>query len=135
MSDFYIRPDEPHRQYSPGDLVKGAVVLIVVKPVRVTHLVVRLHGHVRVFNTPNATGGGVFPDGGFGGAAGTRRGGEYPRNGYTPLFEDEVTLCGEGRLEVGRYEFRFELEFPTKGVPSSIDVCVNECHLLSAQSH
>lgn len=102
--------------------MKGAVVLTVVKPVRVTHLVVRLHGHVRVFKTANAPGAGVYQDNGFLGTGRGKRGSEYSGNGYASLFEDEITLCGEGRLDVGRYEFNFELDFPSKGLPSSIDV-------------
>lgn len=125
LSEFYIRPDEPHRQYAPGDVVKGAVVLTVVKPVRVTHMVVRLHGHVRVFNTANAPGNAINFDGGFMGTGRMKKGNEQPNHGYASLFEDEITLCGEGRLDVGRYEFNFELDFPSKGVPSSIDVCTD----------
>ncbi|KAI9874197.1 MAG: ph-response sensor protein [Pleopsidium flavum] len=121
LSEFYIRPDEPYRQYAPGDVVKGAVVLTVLKPVRVTHLVVRLHGHVRVFKTANAPGDGVYHDNSFIGTGRGKRGNECSGNGYASLFEDENTLCGEGRLDVGRYEFNFELDFPSKGVPSSID--------------
>lgn len=105
--------------------MKGAVVLTVVKPVRVTHLVVRLHGHVRVFNTANAPGDGISPDSGSFGTGRLRKGNEQRRTGYASLFEDEITLCGEGRLDVGRYEFNFELDFPSKGVPSSIDVYFN----------
>lgn len=33
-------------------------------------------------------------------------------------------LSGDGRLDVGRYEFKFDLVFPDKiDLPSSIDVC------------
>src|ERR1700728_68230 len=53
LADFHIRPLEPHRQYSPGDVVKGLVVLTVVKPIRITHLTVALHGIVRVFKSSN----------------------------------------------------------------------------------
>src|SRR5277367_1982619 len=58
LADFHIRPHEPHRQYSPGDVVKGLVVLTVVKPIRVTHLTVALHGIVRVFKSPNVRSSG-----------------------------------------------------------------------------
>ncbi|EOA80740.1 uncharacterized protein SETTUDRAFT_24256, partial [Exserohilum turcica Et28A] len=47
--------------------------------------------------------------------------GSYFGNGFVSLFEDEVVLCGEGRLSEGIYHFNFELEFPSKGLPSSID--------------
>lgn len=103
--------------------MKGAVVLTVVKPLRVTHLVVRLHGHVRVFNTATAPGDGISPASGFIGTGRMKKGNEQLKHGHASLFEDEITLCGEGRLDVGRYEFNFELDFPSKGVPSSVDVC------------
>lgn len=48
--------------------------------------------------------------------------------GRVNLFEDEQTLSADGRLEPGRYEFNFDLLFPSKGLPSSIDVC--KFHLL-----
>jgi hypothetical protein len=119
LSDFHVRLDEPHRQYSPGDIVKGAVILTVVKPIRITHLTVALHGFVRVYKRPN--GEGESP-GGPGLVQGSTRKSQYFGNGHASLFQDEVTLCGEGRLDVGVYEFNFELDFPKKGLPSSIDV-------------
>jgi hypothetical protein len=119
LIDFQIEPDEPYRQYSPGDVVKGAVVLAVVKPVRVTHLTVCLHGTVRVFKHPN---GANEPMSDTGPVASSRRT-QYFGNGHASLFQDEQTLCGEGRLEPAEYRFNFELEFPSKGLPSSIDVC------------
>ncbi len=120
LTDFYIRPDEPHRKYSPGDLVKGAVILTVVKPIRLTHLTVCLHGFVRVFKNPNSA-NEPLPDPGLT-ASSNRKKSQYFGNGHASLFQDESTLCGEGRLDIGVYEFNFELEFPTKGVPTSIDV-------------
>ncbi|KAJ3501145.1 hypothetical protein NM208_g16994 [Fusarium decemcellulare] len=42
-------------------------------------------------------------------------------NGLASLFQDEQVLSGEGRLEPGRYEFGFNLMFPEKDLPSSID--------------
>jgi hypothetical protein len=121
LTDFHIRADEPHRQYSPGDLVTGAVVLTIVKPVRITHITVRLHGTVRVFKNPNDANEPVAVNPELA-AAGDPRKTQYFGNGHASLFNDEVTLCGEGRLEAGIYEFKFELEFPKKGLPTSIDV-------------
>ena len=118
LTDYHIHLDEPHRQYSSGDLVKGAVVLTVVKPIRLTHLTVTLHGFVRVYKRAN--GDGEPPSTGL--IQGNTRKSQYFGNGHASLFQDEVTLCGEGRLDVGVYEFNFELEFPKKGLPSSIDV-------------
>ncbi|KAK5635489.1 hypothetical protein RRF57_011201 [Xylaria bambusicola] len=54
LADFHIRLKEPHRQYSAGDHVQGSVVLSVVKPIRVTHLTVTLHGYVRAFKSASA---------------------------------------------------------------------------------
>ena len=122
LTDFFIRADEPHRQYSPGDLVKGAVVLTVVKPIRITHLTVCLHGFVQVFKNPNGVNEPLPNDTGFTASSNPRKS-QYFGNGHASLFQDEQTLCGEGRLEAGIYEFNFELEFPRKGLPTSIDVC------------
>ncbi|THC88705.1 hypothetical protein EYZ11_011851 [Aspergillus tanneri] len=54
LADLNIQPLEPYRQYYPGDIVKGLVVLTVVKPVRITHLTVALHSFVRIFKSPSA---------------------------------------------------------------------------------
>lgn len=122
ISDFHIQSDDPHRHFSPGDLVKGSVFLTVHKPVRVTHIVICLHGFVKVFRRPNAPGEGTPKDGGFMGTGRGKRGTEYYGNGFASIFEDELVLCGEGRLDVGVYAFKFELELPYSGIPSSIDV-------------
>ncbi|PKS06567.1 hypothetical protein jhhlp_007315, partial [Lomentospora prolificans] len=112
--DFHIRPDEPHRTYSAGDHVHGAVILVVTKPFRITHLVVALHGFVRVWKGPSAVDDRPVP-------SGTSRE-QLPPKGYASLFQDEQVLSGDGKLDVGRYEFKFDLVFPTKvDLPSSID--------------
>ncbi len=46
---------------------------------------------------------------------------EYFGNGYARLFDEEVVLCGEGRV-LGEYQFRFGMVLPSKNLPSSIDV-------------
>lgn len=100
--------------------MRGAVVLTVVKPIRLTHLTVCLHGFVRVFKSPNGA-NDPLPDLGLTASSNPRKS-QYFGNGHASLFQDEVTLCGEGRLDIGVYEFNFELEFPRKGLPSSVDV-------------
>ena len=125
LSDWYIRPDEPHRQYAPGDVVKGAVVLTAVKPIRVTHLLVELHGGVRVFKGAGdrsarngrdwsmlRTNGKIVDDDDD----------DDHRDGAESVMRDEVVLCGQGRFEPGTYHFHFELAFPDRALPSSIDV-------------
>ncbi|ESZ97917.1 hypothetical protein SBOR_1682 [Sclerotinia borealis F-4128] len=119
LADFQIEPLEPHRRYAPGDLVRGAVVLTVVKPVRITHLTVCLHGFVHVYKNANGANEPLPDTAAF--ASGNPLKSQYFGNGYCSLFQDEMTLCGEGRLEAGVYRFNYELEFPTKGIPTSVD--------------
>lgn len=123
VAEYYIRPKEPHRQYSPGDKVEGTVVLTVTKPLRISHLVVCLHGFVKVYNSARSPGQSVSRDGGLSGGGIGKRGSAYFGDGFASLFENEIALCGEGRLEPGSFEFQFSLEFPSKGIPSSISVC------------
>jgi hypothetical protein len=125
IADFHIRPAEPHRKYGAGDQVQGAVVLTVVKPVRITHLVVSLHGHMRVYKGLNVPTNEPIIDPAEAlttSGRGSRH--KHLGNGCVRLFQDEQTLSGDGRLEPGKYEFNFNLLFPTSGLPSSIDVRV-----------
>ncbi|RYP76174.1 hypothetical protein DL771_001998 [Monosporascus sp. 5C6A] len=120
LADFHIRLKEPHRQYSAGDHVKGHVVLSVIKPIRITHLTVALHGYVCAFKNAGAAAqlGPANP------AIASSNGGRsfrYHGNGHASLFQDEQVLCGDGRLKPMRYEFEFDLLFPSKGLPSSIE--------------
>ena len=124
FTEVFIETDEPYRQYSPSDLVKGCVNIKVDKAVNVTHLVVCLHGFVKVFTNSRVPGQSVPRDGaplGTGNGA-SKKGAEYFGNGFASLFEEEVVLCGQGRLLPGAYKFKFELELPSEGLPSSIDV-------------
>ncbi len=118
-----IRLDEPFRQYTTGDTIKGAIHVTFGKPLRITHLVIRLHGFVKVFNRAQLPGQEQSYDENRLTSAngGGRRGMEYFGNGYARLFEEEAVLCGEGRV-LGEYEFRFEMVLPSKNMPSSIDV-------------
>ncbi|KAL2757570.1 hypothetical protein ACRALDRAFT_1074560 [Sodiomyces alcalophilus JCM 7366] len=116
LADFHINPSEPHRQYSAGDKVYGSVIVTVVKPIRITHLTVSLHGYVRVYKGPTVADRDQANP-----ALSGYPSARYHGNGYASLFQDEQVLAGEGRLEASKYEFRFELQFPEKGLPSSID--------------
>ncbi|CAO2649137.1 Nn.00g100860.m01.CDS01 [Neocucurbitaria sp. VM-36] len=120
-TEFYIQSDDPHRQYSPGDIISGTVIIKIIKPLRITHLVVSLHGYAQVFKNPNAPGDAYKNYCTTVGSGKGKKAGSYFGNGFVSLFEDEVVLCGEGRLSEGVYHFNFELEFPSKGLPSSID--------------
>ncbi|KAI0404804.1 hypothetical protein F4802DRAFT_212776 [Xylaria palmicola] len=119
LADFHIRLKEPHRQYSAGDHVRGSVVLSTTKPIRVTHLTVALHGYVRAFKSASAAAQLVAVNPAIASHGG--RNGRYHGNGHASLFQDEIVLCGEGRLQASRWEFEFELQFPDLELPSSID--------------
>jgi hypothetical protein len=109
-TEFYIQSDDP------------TAILKIVKPLRITHLVVSLHGYAQVFKNPNSPGDAYKSYCSTVGTGKGKKAGGYFGNGFVSLFEDEVVLCGEGRLKEGVYHFNFELEFPSKGLPSSIDV-------------
>lgn len=124
IADFHIKAQDPHKQYSPGETVKGCVVVKVVKPVRVTHVSVCLHGFAQVYRTPGATADQLRGNTNRIGRAQGRgkKSGEYFGNGFASLFEDESVLCGDGRLDEGVYRFDFEVQFPDDmDLPSSID--------------
>jgi len=122
IPDFYVQAEDPHKSYSAGDIVRGSVIVKIVKPVRVTHIVVALHGYVQVYKTPNSP-----PSEGFRahnsllGKGRGKKSGEYFGNGFATLFEDEHVVCGDGRLAEGAYRFDFEMIFPKENLPSSID--------------
>lgn len=121
--EFYVQADDPHKQYSPGDLITGSVVLKIAKPIRLTHIVVSLHGYVQVYKTPNAPPAEPYRllNTRSGGKRGTKSG-AYFGDGFATLFEEEEVLCGDGRLAEGQYKFEFRLKFPDESMPSSIDV-------------
>lgn len=104
-----------------GDHVRGSVILVIVKPVRITHLTVALSGYVRVHKDPalgakaQSVTPSLLPQG-------SSERPEFHGNGLASLFQDEQVLSGDGRLDAGKYEFGFDLVFPSKGLPSSIDV-------------
>ncbi|KAF2769884.1 hypothetical protein EJ03DRAFT_243788, partial [Teratosphaeria nubilosa] len=119
--DFSIEIDDPHRHYSPGETLTGSVKLRVTKATRVTHIAVYLHGYVQVYKNPGSSPEGYRGNSAYLGPGKGSRGGEYFGNGFASLFEDESILCGDGRLAEGSYQFNFELDFPDRNLPSSID--------------
>ena len=126
IAGFCIEPEHQWKTYGPGDLVKGSVLLTVAKGLDVTHLVACLHGYAKVYKQQVVPGESVVADGILDIRGGTQ-GVEYRGNGLVSLFQDEVPLCGDGFLKKGIYMFGFELEFPARSLPSSIDV---RCPLL-----
>lgn len=86
-----------------------------------THLTVALHGFVRVLKTAAPPGEAIISEPAVPLANSKRS--QYTGNGHASLFNNEVTLCGEGRLEPGIYEFEFNEPLPARDLPTSIDVC------------
>lgn len=121
IGEYYIQPDDPHRQYGPGDVIKGSIILKVLKPLRVTHITVCLHGFVQVYKSANNPGENYRAYTGSSTPGRTSRTG-YFGNGFASLFQDEIALCGEGRLGEGTYQFGYELVFPKDRLPSDIEV-------------
>lgn len=124
ISDYSIELDEPLRRYGPGDTIKGTIVLDVARPLGITHIVVALFGYLEVFKNHSRNKTGVRDSAArVASGKGKRWVSEYYGDGFASLFEDEVVLCGEGRLDPKSYHFRFELDFPKNlKIPSSIDV-------------
>ena len=129
VNEYCIELDEPHRQYGPGDTVKGKVVLDVARPLGITHVVLSLFGYVEVFKHHAATKRHTRTSASrVASGRGKRWVSEYYGDGFASLFEEEIVLCGEGRLDPKLYHFRFEVDFPTTlSLPSSIDVSRPHC--------
>lgn len=122
LTDFHIQTEEPYRQYGPGDLVKGSVLVTVHTPIRITHIVLSLHGFVKVYRGANPCGDRPPRDAGALSPGRGTRGPAFVRNGLATIFEDEAILCAEGRLVPNTYAFAFALQFPSQRMPTSIDV-------------
>jgi len=119
--ELAVEPEDRFRIYSPGQLVKGHVVLTVLKGFDITHLVVALHGYAKVYKHQIAPGEGLPALESLVQAKGTR-GVEYHGNGLASLFQEEQVLCGSGFLKKQVYKFAFEIPFPPRNIPSAIDV-------------
>ena len=117
VAEFSVSIDDELRQFAPGDSVTGTVLVRIARPTRVTHISVCLHGFAQVFRHAGVPGERYRP-----GAARHQRSSDAATSGFAALFEDEVVLCGDGRLTERTYKFKYELIFPEEGLPSSIDV-------------
>lgn len=121
MFDIAIEPEDPFRVYSPGQTVKGHVTLTVSKGFDITHLVIALHGYAKVYKHQIPPGEGLpAPEGLMNGKG--PRGPQYHGNGLASLFQHEQVLCGNGFLKKQVYKFAFEVPFPSRSLPSTIDV-------------
>lgn len=128
IKDFSIRLEEDGisqgiKQYGPGDTVKGKVILDVARPLGVTHVVVRLSGFVDVFKNHKQRVSQSSENGRMSKRRGRRWTSEYFGDGFASLFEDEIVVCGDGRLDPRPWHFEFSIRFPSQlDLPSSIKV-------------
>lgn len=120
MFEVTIEPEDPFKIYSPGESVKGHIVLTVTKGFDITHLVVALQGFARVYKHQVTPGDGL-PDADALVHGKGSRDFEYHGNGLATLFQEEQILCGSGFLKKAVYKFAFQLQFPAKSMPSTID--------------
>lgn len=123
IAEFSIEPDHPYKVYAPGESVTGHVLLNVAKGFDITHLVVCLHGYAKVYKNQIVPGEGVLASKPIDIRPGNQDV-EYLGHGTLSLFQDEIALCGDGFLKKSIYKFGFELQFPARSLPSSIDVCL-----------
>lgn len=119
--DLTVEPEDPFRIYSPGQAVRGHVILTVAKGFDITHLVIALHGYAKVYKHQVAPGEKLpVPEGLVTGKG--PRGFQYHGDGLATLLQSEQILCGSGFLKKQVYKFAFELPFPKQSLPSTIDV-------------
>lgn len=124
VNGFSIELEEKGlRTYGPGDVVSGTVVLDVARPLGVTHVTVSLTGFVDVFKNHRSRARAPSEAEHNKRSRGNRWTSEYYGDGFASLFEQEVVICGEGRLDPKTYHFQFEIAFPSQlSLPSSIEV-------------
>ena len=103
--------------------VKGSINFTAHKSIRLTHLVVQIHGFVKVFKNATPPGEGIPAEASAGGSG--LRGVRTRGNSFAKIFEDEQVLCGAGTLGPGRYQVPFHVKFPAAALPSSLDVCTS----------
>lgn len=120
MFELSIEPEDAFKVYSPGESVKGHIVLTVLKGFDITHLVVGLHGYARVYRNQVTPGEGHPLAEAIVNGKGSR-GFEYHGSGLLSLFQEEQVLCGSGFLKKQVYKFAFELKFPERSLPSTIE--------------
>ena len=126
VSEYTIELQEPYKTFSPGDRIRGHVVLNVERPVRITHLTICLHGAVKVLKNGRIPGESTSRWRSYLATGQGKWGEAYFGNGLAALFKDEVVLAGEGYLSASSYIFNFDLELPADRLPSSIDVsCIS----------
>ncbi|KAF8538478.1 hypothetical protein BDD12DRAFT_917680 [Trichophaea hybrida] len=126
VTDFSIELDDPHRVYSPTDIITGYVCVTVERALAVTHLTASLVGSVNVCTSTREAGSRKHGNGNWSiGLDGRRTGNCAAGYGNFNICWDEMVLCGEGRLEPGVYKFGFELVFcklpGIAGLPTSLD--------------
>jgi arrestin-related trafficking adapter 9 len=120
MFEVAVEPEDAFKVYSPGETVRGHIILTVLKGFDITHLVVALQGYARVYKHQITPGDGLPVADSIVNSKGSK-GFEYHGNGVASLFQDEQILCGSGFLKKAVYKFAFDLQFPAKSMPSTVE--------------
>lgn len=99
LDNFFIELHEPHRQFAPGDLVRGNVVLVLQRKQRVQTIQATLKGTIIIRN-PLIKG----------------------KTAKYTLFDDEIVLYNDdSELPPGEHNFAFEFSLPTEGIYTSVE--------------
>lgn len=103
LDTFYIHLKEPHRQYAPGEKLRGSVILVLDKDQRVQGVRCTFEGHIAIKN-PLVKG----------------------KTSKSTLFEDEIVLYTDAEeddevLRRGEHTFTFEFLLPERGLYTSIE--------------
>jgi hypothetical protein len=122
ITDLIIDTADPHRTYAPGDSVRGDVSFTAHKAIKITHLVVQLHGFVKIYKNATPPGEGIPAEASAMNSFQNFRAGRSRAIGCAKIFEEEQVLCGQGTLGPGRYQVPFNVRFPAAPLPSSLDV-------------
>lgn len=101
LDTFYIHLKEPHRQYAPGEKLRGSVILVLDKDQKIQNVKCTFQGHIIIKN-PLVKG----------------------KTSKSMLFEDEIVLYTDEEDEVlkrGEHTFTFEFLLPGDGLYTSIE--------------
>lgn len=122
ISDLNIDIADPHRVYAPADIVRGSVTFATHKLIKLTHVVIQLHGFVKIYKNATPPGEGLPSEASANSPFSSLRAGHARVIGHAKILEEERVLCGQGTLGPGRYQVPFSIQFPATKLPSSLDV-------------
>ncbi|KAA8912810.1 hypothetical protein TRICI_003353 [Trichomonascus ciferrii] len=101
LDTFYIHLKEPHRQYAPGEKLRGSVILVLDRDQKIQNVKCTFEGHIIIKN-PLVKG----------------------KTSKSMLFNDEIVLYTDEEDEVlkrGEHTFTFEFLLPDRGLYTAIE--------------